>query len=217
MRDGRKDRLDLASEMLQKVEPRLAYIKLSVAPANDVPGLVVALDGVEVNEASRDVPLPVDPGVHRLRATIPGSTAFTLSLSVPDAPGTLPASIPPLAPAEPTEPAKGKSVLPVAVAGGIGVVALGTMGYFGVSALLAEHEKPGTCAPMDASCTDRWNRLEQQRTTDTTVATVAGAVAITAAAAAVLVLLWPNAPRGKEQAVGLAVRSRGEAGLTVRF
>jgi hypothetical protein len=83
---------------------------------------------------------------------------------------------------------QGSSVLPAAIAGGVGVVALGVTGFFGVEALLAESEKPTSCAASDSACSDRWHTLENRRATDATIATISGGVAIATAATAII--LW---------------------------
>jgi hypothetical protein len=236
-RDRRQDRIDVANEHLRQVEARLAYVTISLDPRVSVPELHVLLDGVDVGRVSRGEPIPVDPGAHTLRATLPDVVPFVRPFTIVDAPGATvldipqwtdePAESPRAAPVEPPpapsppareEPARaGSRVVPLAIAGGAGVIALGVMGYFGLHAISDEHDKPVGCFASDAACEARWHSLEQDRSTDTTVATIAGGAAIAAVAAAAIVLFWPKDSRSKDRAWTVAPLSRSGAGVTVSF
>jgi hypothetical protein len=224
-RDGRQDRIDVATEMLAQVEPRLAYVKLSISPEASAPALRVLFDDVEVVPSSLDVPIPVDPGAHVVRATRAGYAAFTQTLTVTDAPGTTTASIPPLAllappatPAPERREAGNGRVVAAATVGAVGTLALGTAVVFGIAAVNAEKDKPGTCAAGDTTCAGQWSSAEDRRSTDATLATLTGGVALAAAVTVVVLLVWPS--HGESHAGQAAVfptPSRDGAGVTVSF
>jgi len=66
-----KEREQVARERVAAALPRASKL-LIVVPTRQMAGLRVERDGVEVARAQWDVPVPVDPGVHRLRAWGPG-------------------------------------------------------------------------------------------------------------------------------------------------
>lgn len=214
-RDGRQDRIDVAERELQAIQPRLAYLAIDVSPDAQVPGLQVTLDDVVIGEASRDLPIPVDPGAHALRAAAPGYAASTRTVAIADGPGTTHATIEPLV-SDSTPPPSGSRAVPLAVAGGLGLVALGVTVYFGVDAAVAEGRKPTSCLSTDSDCIGRRQSLESQRSNDATIATIgAGGVAAAGAAAAIL-LLWPHAPP-RTGAVRVIPYASGGLALTGSF
>lgn len=74
LKDKRPDRVDRCKERLAIVEPKLSRVTVTVAPAADVAGLAVTLDGAELPRAAFGSPIPLDPGKHVVRATAPGRT-----------------------------------------------------------------------------------------------------------------------------------------------
>ncbi len=63
----------LARDNAARLEPLLSKILVRVPREADVRGLVVKRDGVEIGRALWEDPVPVDPGVHAISATAPGS------------------------------------------------------------------------------------------------------------------------------------------------
>jgi hypothetical protein len=114
VKDGRKDREDLARQRIAALEPTLSH--LTVAVPSPVDGLVVSLDGVTLGPAAWGVATAVDPGSHRVMATVSGLTTFDRSIDVHENGDsqvvTIPAP-PPLAPL-PTAAAPGP-MLPMTV------------------------------------------------------------------------------------------------------
>jgi hypothetical protein len=101
------ERIPLAEQHAAALEPRLPHLQLYLAP-NAPPDTYVRRDGVELHDASFNIPLPVDPGDHVLTFLAEGHSPVTQkvtlaeaqSLSVEVAPGPLlPVS---LAPARPS-------------------------------------------------------------------------------------------------------------------
>lgn len=82
LRDGRKDRQELARERLAAVEPKVPRVSVVVAPEADVDGLEVKLDGLVLRRAAWGVATPVDPGLHRVEATAPGLRAFRIDVPI---------------------------------------------------------------------------------------------------------------------------------------
>jgi hypothetical protein len=170
----RKAVRDAESELLA-LRPKIP--KLTIVPSGpggDDPGLVVLLDGNEVNRAVLGVEMPVDPGDHEIVATAPGGQEvkqrFTLGendrkrieIEVPDgrqasAPsvgaeevraGPRPAARPPVARASATPPAAGHfdQRLFGFIAGGVGVAGLGTGVVAGLMSAARHSDAESQCS-----------------------------------------------------------------------
>jgi hypothetical protein len=103
---------------------------------------------------------------------------------------------------------------------GVGVAALAVTAYFGIRAVIAEERKPATCLATDIECRNRADSLEDQRTTNATIATVAGGVALAAAASTLVFLVLPRAARGNTRtstAIRVAPLGVGGATLSIPF
>jgi hypothetical protein len=212
-RDGRHDRVDVADEHLRDIEPRLPHLTVTVAPGATLPGLVVTLDGIELDVAARDVPIPVDPGAHELRATAPWYVPFVTTVRVPETTHAVVAELAAEVAVE-VPHATRSPVRTIATAGTIalGVVALGLTGYYGIGAVIAEERKPLSCSTTDASCGSQARTLESQRSFDATLATIAGATAVASAGALVALFLLPSS---QPQKVGWSVTPFGTVGAAV--
>jgi hypothetical protein len=81
-RDGRADRVELATKRLQKLEPRLSRLTIVVDGSARLEGLEVRLDGSRVGDAVWGTPVPVDPGTHRIEATAPGRRRWKSEITV---------------------------------------------------------------------------------------------------------------------------------------
>ena len=80
---GREDRASAAEEKVTALEPRLA--RLTLTAATPVPGLTVASEEGLLSEGGLGVAMPIDPGVHDLKATAPGYRPWTASLEIKEA------------------------------------------------------------------------------------------------------------------------------------
>jgi hypothetical protein len=95
------DRVDFAREHATAVAKRLSFIHL------DVPAGVwtVQVDGSGVTRDRWAMPLPLDPGTHRVVASAPGKRPESLSVNVPADPGVLEVGLAPLQDSAPRQAA----------------------------------------------------------------------------------------------------------------
>jgi len=163
-RDGRSERVEYAKKHLAIVEPKLSKITIEVPSEANEPELTVTLDGAALGPAAWGVGMPVDPGTHRVAATAPNKRPFEQRIEIESGSTTL--KIPKLTPA--SDAAAPRAVdtdtekKPVTdesstsqtgsgrrtagfVIGGVGVVALGVGGYFGVRAFSKWSEREDNC------------------------------------------------------------------------
>ncbi len=82
IRDGRKERQDLARERLAALDAKVPRVSVVVAPEADVEGIEVKLDGLVLRRAAWGVATPVDPGLHHVEATAPGVRAWRVDVPV---------------------------------------------------------------------------------------------------------------------------------------
>ena len=98
-RENRKEREDFARDQVAALEPRITHIRLQIAaPAAD---LIVSLDDQPLDHAALNVPLPIDPGTHRVTATARGKIPWSTTIEAPSTRAEIPVMIPAL---EPTPP-----------------------------------------------------------------------------------------------------------------
>ncbi len=168
-RDGRSERVDRAKKRLLVLEGKLPKITIEVAKEADQPGLIVTFDGTPLGAAAWGVGMPVDPGTHRVTASAPNKIQFERRVEIESGWTTL--EIPKLADAAGT--ASGRAAAPRLldtdtekkpvsdaaptghrgdgrrtagfVIGGVGVVALGVGGYFGLRAFSKWSDREDNC------------------------------------------------------------------------
>jgi len=173
-RDGRSERVDYAKKHLAIVEPKLSKITIEVPSEANEPGLTVTLDGAPLGAAAWGVGMPVDPGSHQVTANAPNKTPFEQQVDIESGSTTL--KIPKLAPAasaaaprpvdtdtekkpisDETKPGNAKRTAGFVI-GGVGIVALGVGGYFGVRAFSKWSDRNdqcvGGCTPAAKSAGD---------------------------------------------------------------
>jgi len=75
-REARTELEEQARQKVAQLEPRLVRLTITVPAASQKPGLVVFRDGVAVQPAELDVPIPIDPGEHKLSAQAPGQLTW---------------------------------------------------------------------------------------------------------------------------------------------
>ncbi len=102
-RGGRMDRAQFASERIGAIEPRLT--RVTILASDGVEGLVLELDGVELGQAALGVATPMDPGLHRLTASAPGSKPWVHRFAISEDGGNERIEVPPLEPLPPSAPA----------------------------------------------------------------------------------------------------------------
>lgn len=144
---GQSDRERLARARARAVEPRLSRLTIEVqyAPSS---ALRIERDGDVIGSAQWGLPVPVDPGVHRISASAPGRVAWATEVQVPVDGGVTHVDVPPLAEHRPSFFAPLSRKIGLGALGvGAGTLALGTV--FAVQAMSKKD------ASNDAGCTDR--------------------------------------------------------------
>ena len=228
----------LARENASRLEPLLSRVVVRVSPNADVRGLAVKRDGVEIGRALWGEAVPVDPGVHSVSASAPGSKDWQTSIEVPAKSGAQTVTVPRLEPAPVTPaasspaaaaPAASTSAPPpestatdrgrtqrmvglgVAGAGVVGVV-LGAVFGLDAKAKLDDSNGPGHCDANDACDAYGLQKRSDAKSSAlvSTVSFVAGGVALAGGAA-----LWFTAPKKGTARVGLTVPPAGTTGVGV--
>jgi len=154
-RDRRMDRVSLAERHLKQLEPRLSRLTIEVPAAARIAGLEVKLDGGSVGEPSWGTAVPVDPGQHVVEVSAPGKKPWRTELSlgadadrktvaVPELESLPKAKPKPSPPPKPPESGRWRRPAGLAI-GGVGVVALGIGGYFGLRAFSRWEDRNDHC------------------------------------------------------------------------
>jgi hypothetical protein len=237
-RDHRADRVMLADQHLRALEPRISSLVIAVAPEADRPDLVVTHDGTPVGRAAWGSRIPVDPGEHTIEATAPNRRPWKATVNVlpngdtqtvtlprledaPPAPVPAPAPLPPILPLSP-QPAgdiatehhglSTRRTLAL-VSAGVGVLAVGTGSYFGVSALEKHGDPAATCTTKPCSASISLNNRAKFAADAATVSFAVGLAGLGAAA-----FLWfgDTSARGDRPAVSVRPAwSPGQGGVDV--
>lgn len=188
---GQAEREKVARERARGVEPRLARLVIEVPFASSA-ALRIERDGALVGSAQWGVPLPIDPGVHRVGASAPGRQSWAAEVSVPPSAGVTRVSIPPLAEHQRPFFAPLSRKLGLAALGiGAGTIALG--GVFAAQAISKKNasDREGCSERRCVSQAGLSLRREALEAGDrATWATGLGLVGIGAAAA--LFWAWPT-------------------------
>jgi hypothetical protein len=140
--DARADRVALAEAHLRGIEARVSRVSLAAA---ETPGLVVTVDGAPFAPQSWARGLPLDPGVHTVRATAPKREPWETTVRVGSSGNVANVTVPRLR--EPTPKPSGDTAAPIApwIVGGAGILALGVGSYVGVTALAKQSEASPFC------------------------------------------------------------------------
>ena len=93
-RENRKEREDFARDRVAALEPRITHVVLQIAAP--VADLVVSLDDQPLDHTALNVPLPIDPGTHRVTATARGKIAWSTTIEAPPERAEIPVKIPAL-------------------------------------------------------------------------------------------------------------------------
>lgn len=112
---GDVEREQLATSRIAEIEPKLSYLIVEVAPGAKVEGLKVEGDEFVITPTMFGTPLPVDPGVHVVKASAPGKRSFSQNVSVAEAADRVTVRVPVLeSPTPEPSPQMGSSVVPAA-------------------------------------------------------------------------------------------------------
>jgi PEGA domain len=160
-------RASFAEARVRQLDPRVPRLVLHAA-ARSPQGLLVRKDGVVVGAPSFDARIPVEVGEHVVTVEAPGFATKVIQVTVqegetkdvqldlgePSPEPAVPAAITRASQAEKTVHASSTvPFVPLAVTtAGLGVVAIGFGTYFGIAALAAKNDPPGTCAPGNGGC-----------------------------------------------------------------
>jgi tetratricopeptide (TPR) repeat protein len=77
-----ESRVKLARDRADKLEPRLARIRITIPRASRPPGLVITIDGQEKAEVLWSSGVAVDPGSRIVEATAPGKKKFGKTVAI---------------------------------------------------------------------------------------------------------------------------------------
>jgi hypothetical protein len=183
---GQKRREQLARERAEALLPKLPKLRIDV-PHAAAKELQIERDGSVVGRPQWGLAVPVDPGVHRVRASAPGYAAWQVEVDIPNEPAIRRLSIPPLEPRgsflTPTSRKVGLGAL------GVGATALGVGGVFAVQAH-SKNQDSNRAGCTGSGCPTEGSRKLRQAAVDAgnraTWAVSAGLVSLAAAA----VLFW---------------------------
>jgi hypothetical protein len=199
---GKADKAQPAVERAAAIEARMPKLVLSLPPGSNVQTILV--DGVALDAAAWQKPLPVETGSHAVDLRAPGKVSATKTVTLAgegaavtvDVPllapegGTVPAVPPPIAPPAPqiSQPvSSGSKRTAGLVVGGAGIVALGVGTAFGVITLSQKSTAnadcgatSGTTCPTGAKTAMAENELDAARTSSwvSTIGLGVGVVAI---------------------------------------
>lgn len=228
--DGRQDRVVLAEEHIEKLEPKLARLTVSVtssAPAD----LSVTVRGTPLGTAAWGSAVPIDAGSAEVRATAPGRREFVKTIQIRDGKShTL--EVPELAPLDGAGHDSADSASGVGaeqepnhaaayVIGGIGVTSLALGSYFGVRALQDHSEAEDGCGESKCNTTAA-AQADESAVFNGWMAT-AGIAAGVAAIGVAIYLYTDGSPTASEQArheltlVPTATPERAELNLYYRY
>ena len=219
---GRERAVEIASEHLAELEPKLARLTVQ-AGARPPAGLSVTLDGASFPIESFGVPVAVDQGKHRLEASAPGHASFATEVTIKDGEkkavelGPLEKLPEPVATTPPpvAQPAPGVTAAPAYATAprrqpssarkwigitslGVGVVSLGVGTYFGLDAKKHRDEaRIAGCENDLHSCPSSDGAKQADQAWDSaaiSTITVIGGAAFTLTG----IILWATAPSASD-------------------
>jgi hypothetical protein len=195
-RAEQREREVMARTRAAELAPRVTRVQLTFA--GDRPSNVerVEIDGQELRRAAWTSPLPLDPGTHSFLFAAKGKASETRSVAIAvegrivrvDVP-MLVAEVSPPSVAVTRDDRTERRTLAL-VAGGVGVVAVGTGAYFGLRALAKKSDGDARCSGR--LCDAEGLALEDQAHSSATLSTIAFGLAL--AALGVGTYAWLTAP-----------------------
>ena len=175
-RNNRPDRVQFAGEHIAALEKRLSYLTVHVPAAARIPDLEVALDGTELGPAAWEMAAPIDPGGHRVTATVSGRTVFGRDVMfaqpgerqvvdvvfaapspspklAPESANPAPVLVGPSAPAAAESPAWWNRRGTALAIGGAGVALVAVGAVFGLRAYSEWKDRDKQCGDPTRACT----------------------------------------------------------------
>jgi serine/threonine-protein kinase len=230
---GATDIVARAREGTARVEAVLPRLEITPPWGAEFADLELYLDGSRLSPLLYSVAVPVDPGLHELRASAPGRVPFALELTLPSGPGTtrvripesslgrkpvLPEPDPPRAPIreDASEP-PGQTLRIVGLAlGGVGIASLAIGTGFAVKAGNERSELEAQCP--SGICTmagkDKYDAYTQHATV-ANAALIAGATSLVGGV--IVYLVAPSAHPAKSRHVAVEpLVGPGFSGLSAR-
>ena len=231
-RAGQTDRETWASARAAELRSKLSRLQIVVpAPLRELKGLSVRRDGELIGPGQWGMALPVDGGMHDVRAEAPGRVPFSATPYLEPAGDvvSLEVRLPPLvAASEPEPPERAGASIPAWVwgvgAAGLAVAAVGVA--FRVDGASVEDAQARACGPSRDACPPSFDvvgtNTHKERSFGLFVGLVAGggALALTSSVSAIVYATRPSpkpratpppvsaAPWLFERAGGLVVRGR---------
>jgi hypothetical protein len=197
------DRVDVAHERAQALEPKLSHLTIEVPQETVIPGLVVQRDAVDVGDAEWRIAVPMDPGLHIVSASAPGRKGWSTSVDLPANGAAAKVIVPPLVPlpSEGSRPGGAQRFVGIAV-GATGVVALGvaTVLSFDAKSTYDASNSGGHCLPNN-ECDSTGTTDRNDASSLATAATVLFAVGAGAVASGAIVYF--TAPKGMTRTVAV--------------
>lgn len=156
VRDGRKDRQDLANEHITSLAPKLIRLTVVVPPNVVTRDPEVTLDRSRLPQAAWGSPIPVDPGDHHVTVTAAGAPTWDTTINASAAGQTYKVEVPELERAAPLQTpvqreVKGRSTAfwMLLVGGG---ASIGVSVVTGLMALDANNYVDANCSPERDFC-----------------------------------------------------------------
>jgi hypothetical protein len=192
------EREKVARERARALEPRLSRLLIEV-PFASSPALRVERDGAVVGSAQWGLPVPIDPGVHRVNASAPGREAWTAEVSVPSDASVTRVNVPPLAEhSQPFFAPLSRKVGLAALGVGAGTLALG--GVFAAQAISKKNASNREGCSEQSCASEAGLSLRREALAAGDRATWAmGLGLVSVGAAAALFWVWPTSEDDGEQ------------------
>jgi hypothetical protein len=231
-RDGRADRVELATRHLAKLEPRLSRLTIEVPTEVRVAGLEVKLDGGSVGRPVWGTPVPIDPGKHVVEASAPGRKAWRAEVDLGDGADRKSVTVPSMERAPESSEKNGQRGAGPAgarrevgsesgagqrttgyVIGGIGIAALGVGSFFGLRAYSRWDERNAHCT--DAGCDPTGVEAGDDASRAATYANIGVGVGLVGVAAGTYLVL--SAGSGKRSPSAAAHPTPDGRGMLIRY
>ena len=208
---GQKSREALARQRALAVESKLVKLRVSV-PHGRRDEVTIERDGSELGATEWGLPVPVDPGVHRLRASGPGQLPWESEVKVPAEPGVVSVTVPPLMSEgessfwSPTTRKVG------AAAFGLGAVGLGLGTAFAVRAY-SKNEDSNSAGCRGEECPNPESlELRRAALTAGNRATWAFGVGVSGVAAGTVLFFWGGSERSEREGMRVAPVAHARGG-----
>jgi hypothetical protein len=231
-RDKRNDRIKIAREHIEKLEPRLPRLIVRL-PRVQPSGLIVERGGVPISEASFGTPIPVDPGEHTLEARAPQHLPRRERVSIKEG-ETKTIQFPALEPA-PESPAPAESATAVAsvsptplpppggrrtagyIIGGVGLVSLTVGAIFGLRTFSKKSESDAGCSKGPALCSPEGASANEQAYTSANIANVGVGLGLLGVGVGAYLIFSRSAPAAAYRVAPAVGRDGGGLWMQGRF